>query len=128
MNKQIPVVYIFNSLSKTIETSYELIFDRVEYPQKLDGSYEHLYAVNFAKKLKYDVAENPNVVKHDHSHHLYTVWMREPDLNKAVELITDYIFIRIDNEIGYHDLSIKRLKAKRNNIEFFKSSTIKPNT
>ena len=125
MNKQIPVVYIFNSLTKTMETSYDLIFDRVEYPQKLDGSYEHLYAVNFAKKLKYDVAENPNVVKHDHIHHLYTVWMREPDLNKAVELITDYIFVRIDNEIVYHDLSIQRLKARRICIEAFKNSTIK---
>lgn len=124
MNKQIPVVYIFNSLTKTIDIAYDMMFDRIEYPQKIDGSYEHLYAVNFGKKLRYDIAENPNTVKHDHEHHLYSVWMREPDKRQAVELITGYILPRIDNEISYHKLTIERLNAKKVSIEEFKSSVI----
>lgn len=104
--------HIFNQcLSQTANLHLERDLDDVESRNE----HELIFAVhtNPAINIRLAIASKPGVVYHDQDSETYRVWFDEPNRDKAIEAIGNYILDTISDEIKFHKSFIKRINEDK---------------
>ena len=124
MRRKLKAVYVYNSQTDKFTEYYDLIYDRVVFSQQFDGVGDRIYGVNYANKIRIEVAKHAEEIFHNRLNHEYVVYLNKPNRIHAAELISDHILYKNEMDISYHEKRLDKLKARHKQFEKFKEQYV----
>lgn len=109
------VLYIYHVDEERFSQTSNLMLEREIINLEGRNERELIFAVGTLPNMhtRISIASRPGLVYHDRDSASYRVWFDEPDRNKAIEAIGNYILDRVSPEIRTHESFIKRLQNEQ---------------
>lgn len=107
------VLYVYDTDTREINTHFDMILERQIIDMESRNERERVYAVNLSAKRRYEISDKSDTVFYDHDSHTYRIWYDEPDIDRAIYAIGNYIL----NSIGSDILDIENLLTKKQEEE-----------
>lgn len=110
MRRKIPAVYVFNANERTLKEYFNMIWDRIEFSSNFDGPKNHMYAVNYGKKIRIEIAKRSGDIFYNSQHNEYVVYLNEPDRKKACDILFNHMLSKLSIEICYHERELEKVR------------------
>ena len=99
MLPKFPAVYVYDIKSHTMSQYFNMTKDVIEFNH---SSNRHTYACDFVKRIRIEVNPAYEKIFHASGSSTYSVCLNNPNQDRAVELLTDYILKHIHERADYH--------------------------
>lgn len=114
MTKRKIALYIYDSDTKEFKSyTVGMTLERQIIDMESRNEHERVYAVNASKKIRFEIADRPDEVFHNHDNHTYSVWYDKPDYYRAIDAIGNYILDHIAPVIRDSKSFLERLQEKK---------------
>lgn len=109
------VLYTYHIDEERFSQTSNLMLERATINLEHRNEHELIFAIgsDHARQIRIAIAAKPGEVYYDRDSSTYRVWFDEPDRNKAIEAIGNYILDRVSPEIRTHESFIKRLQNEQ---------------
>lgn len=103
---------MFDAKSNTFNEYFNMTLDRVNFSMNFDEPKQHVYGVDYGKKMRIELPKRSGEIFHDSNNDRYVTFLYTPDKQKAIDILLNHVITKTDIDICYHERELYEARER----------------